>query len=285
MATQTNKEETKPRDDQLRLLPFLKWAGGKRWLVRDHIDLFPKTYNQYIEPFLGGGSIFFALRPSKAILADSNARLIEAYIQIRDNPKYIAKLLRQHQARHSDSYYYSVRKRIHPRSAAQRAAQFIYLNRTCWNGLYRVNLKGQFNVPRGTKSSVLLNTDDFDSLSVALQGTEILTQDFAVTLSRAGPGDFVYIDPPYTVKHKFNAFIKYNENIFSWEDQIRLRDEVKLAADRGARVAVSNADHDSIRKLYSDIGVQITITRQSIIAANRRSRGSVDELLILSWKN
>ena len=284
MSRQNYQEKLGPDGEQPRLVPFLKWAGGKRWLVREYVDLFPKTYDRYIEPFLGGGSMFFALRPSKAILADSNDRLIETYVQVRDKPKYVAQLLRQHQARHSESYYYSVRKRTHPRSGAQRAAQFIYLNRTCWNGLYRVNLKGEFNVPKGTKSSVLLGTDDFDSISEALKGIEIVSQDFAKSLRKAGSKDFVYVDPPYTVKHKFNAFIKYNERIFSWEDQVRLRDEVKSAVERGAKVAISNADHESIRELYRDIGAQKTITRKSVIAARSGNRGSVEELLVLSWK-
>ena len=285
MSTQNCDKEATYRQDRSSVLPFLKWAGGKRWLVRDYIDLFPKTYQRYIEPFLGGGSVFFALRPSKAILADCNSRLIETYIQLRDKPEYIAKLLRHHQARHSDDYYYSARQRMHPRSASRRAAQFIYLNRTCWNGLYRVNRKGQFNVPRGTKSSVILDSDDFNSVSAALKDTEIVAQDFRKTLKEAGAGDFVYVDPPYTVKHKYNAFLKYNETIFSWDDQVRLRNEIKLAIARGAKVAVSNADHDSLRRLYHDIGAQMSITRSSVIAADREKRGSVDELLILSWGN
>ena len=169
--------------DQRRLLPFLKWAGGKRWLVNRHLGLFPTSYERYIEPFLGGGSMFFALRPRNAVLADSNARLIETYKEVRDNPKYVYDLLRRHQRAHSDEYYYRERKQRHPRSAAQRAAQFIYLNRTCWNGLYRVNVNGEFNVPRGTKSSVILDTDDFCATSNALKNSQLFAQDFSKTLA------------------------------------------------------------------------------------------------------
>ena len=277
--------EEERRLSSSRPVPFLKWAGGKRWLVKKFIALFPTTYGCYIEPFLGGGSVFFALRPQKSILSDSNARLIETYTQIRDNPKYISKLLRQHQANHSDKYYYLVRKRKHPNSAAQRAAQFIYLNRTCWNGLYRVNLKGEFNVPRGTKSSVILATDDFLAVANVLKNSELIAQDFSTTMAKAGAGDFVYVDPPYTVNHKYNGFAKYNEKIFSWADQVRLRDDVVSAIERGARVAISNADHISVSKLYQGIGTHKSVSRKSIIAASSEYRGCADELLILSWKN
>ena len=278
------KDKNTP-SNQRKATPFLKWAGGKRWLVKECLDLFPKTYNRYVEPFLGAGSMFFALKPPyKSILADSNVRLIETYAQIRGNPTYILKLLRQHQALHSDEYYYLERKRKYPRSASQRAAQFIYLNRTCWNGLYRVNLKGEFNVPRGTKSSVVLDTDDFVAIAKALENSELIPQDFSATMEKAGAGDFVYIDPPYTVNHKYNGFAKYNEKIFSWDDQVRLRNDVVSAIGRGALVAVSNADHPSLSELYCDMGTHKSISRKSVIAAGSKHRGNVDELLILSWK-
>ena len=280
----SRSKDTYASGSQCKVIPFLKWAGGKRWLVRKYLDLFPVTYDRYIEPFLGAGSMFFALRPDRSILADYNARLIETYAQIRDNPTYISRLLRQHQVLHSDEYYYLERKRNHPRSASQRAAQFIYLNRTCWNGLYRVNSKGEFNVPLGTKSSVVLDTDDFAVVAKALENSELIAQDFSVTMEKAGAGDFVYVDPPYTVRHKHNGFAKYNEKIFSWDDQIRLRNAVVSAIGRGALVAVSNAHHPSLSELYRDIGIHKLISRKSIIAAGSEHRGNVDELLILSWK-
>ena len=269
----------------MQCVPFLKWAGGKRWLAKNYLGIFPTTYDRYIEPFLGGGSVFFALGPSKAILADSNSRLIETYEQIRENPQYLGELLRRHQAAHSDDYYYIERERRHPRSAAQRAAQLIYLNRTCWNGLYRVNLKGQFNVPRGSKSSVLLESDDFVAVSTALKRAELVAQDFEATIAEARVGDFVYVDPPYTVNHTHNGFAKYNERIFSWDDQVRLRDAIVAAVGRGASVAVSNASHSSVRELYRGVGSQTVISRRSVIAADSGFRGRVDQLLVLSWDN
>lgn len=248
-------------DQEGRVVPFLKWAGGKRWLVKKHIDLFPSSYDRYIEPFLGGGSVFFALRPQKSILADSNARLIETYIQIRECASRVAKLLVKHQEAHCDEYYYSERLRRYPDSAVHRAAQFIYLNRTCWNGLYRVNRKGEFNVPRGSKTSVVLDTDDFPALSRALSNSDLLAQDFSQTISCAGSGDFVYVDPPYTVKHRDNGFAKYNEKIFNWDDQERLKNDVVDAIERGAMVAVSNANHKSLTDLYDGIGRHKKLSR------------------------
>lgn len=251
-------------------------------MVGQCLNLFPTTYKRYIEPFLGGGSVFFALQPPKAILGDSNAQLIETYKEIRRDPQLIFNLLCDHQKSHSNEYYYMERSRQYTDSSAKRAAQFIYLNRTCWNGLYRVNRKGEFNVPRGTKEAVIFDTDDFDTISDVLSRTTLLAQDFGQTMAVAGAGDFVYADPPYTVQHKYNGFLKYNEKIFSWEDQIRLRDEVLSAIERGAFVAVSNADHESVRELYQDIGIHKKISRKSVIAGQASHRGSVDELLILS---
>ncbi|MCF7821470.1 MAG: Dam family site-specific DNA-(adenine-N6)-methyltransferase [Mariprofundaceae bacterium] len=264
------------------ILPFLKWAGGKRWLVDNNCDLIPRDCERYIEPFLGGGSVFFHLQPNRAILADMNEALIETYAQIRDDTENLIDKLHEHQRKHSKEYYYEVRSKKYV-SPTDRAAQFLYLNRTCWNGLYRVNLKGVFNVPIGTKSTVVLKTDDFHSVAEALKNSKLLVQDFEKTMAGAREGDFVYVDPPYTVNHKNNGFIKYNEKIFSWDDQIRLRDCVVDTIDRGAKVIVSNADHESLRDLYANVGNMKTLQRSSVIAGKSSKRGRVDEMLITSW--
>ncbi|MGE4337023.1 MAG: DNA adenine methylase [Pigmentiphaga sp.] len=263
------------------LVPFLKWAGGKRWLMESHPDLFRVSFNRYVEPFLGGGSVFFSIQPKHALLSDVNPRLIEVYTEVRDNWERVHSILRRHQKKHCTDYYYQERSRKR-RSSTERAAQFIYLNRTCWNGLFRVNLKGVFNVPIGTKTTVLLDTDNFADTAALLKGATIACQDFEKTLEYCGAGDFVYVDPPYTVKHNFNGFIKYNENIFRWEDQIRLRDCVVAAIRRGARVIVSNADHESVRDLYKDVGELLTVARASVIAGKADKRGKVSELLVLT---
>lgn len=174
--------------------PFLKWAGGKRWLSQRILDLAGPIEGRYIEPFLGGGAVFFALKPERALLSDINAELINAYMVIKVDPGRVYALLKEHQFRHSKKYYYSIRD-YQPRCEYRKAARFIYLNRTCWNGLYRVNLKGQFNVPIGTKSAVLLPTDDWDALSTLLRSARIVCGDFEETIAQAVEGDLVFCRP------------------------------------------------------------------------------------------
>lgn len=261
------------------IVPFLKWAGGKRWFAELALDLVPQTYNRYVEPFLGSGALYFTLRPERALLADLNPRLIEAYNAIRLNWKKVRDGLAIHQLRHSSDYYYAERERVR-RSAHGRAAQFIYLNRTCWNGLYRVNLDGQFNVPIGTKTAVVLESDDFEKIAIQLAKASIVCSDFGAILGECGQGDLVFVDPPYTVKHNLNGFVKYNEKLFSWDDQIRLRDCIVAATERGARVVMTNADHPSVRLLYEGVGQSTTIARPSVLAANAQYRGTITELVV-----
>ena len=249
-----------------RVQPFLKWAGGKRWAIKKIAELAPKEFDRYIEPFLGGGSVFFSLAPKHALLSDVNPELITAYQQIRDNSAEIERCLAWLQRRHGKDLYYAVRSKEFSHSTL-RAAKFIYLNRTCWNGLYRVNRLGQFNVPMGTKTKVEFES----SLSLyasALRDAEVMCSDFETVLGKATKGDFVFVDPPYTVKHNNNGFLKYNEQIFSWLDQERLAGAVRAASVRGASVLVSNADHQSIRDLFSPLGDVISLERSSVIAGS-----------------
>lgn len=258
--------------------PFIKWAGGKRWLAPDLHVWMPPKFNKYLEPFLGGGAIFFHLQPKRAILSDFNAELIEAYRSIRDAPRDVEKLLSEHQSRHNDEYYYEVRA-LEPADPIEAAARFLYLNRTCWNGLYRVNLNGKFNVPRGTKNSIVIPGESFESISSVLKNVDLDSCDFEKTIDRAKHGDLVYVDPPYTVKHNFNGFLKYNQNIFSWNDQIRLRDACFAAKERGATVIVSNADHASVHDLYKGADVRTCMGRSSVIAGKSSARQNTTEFL------
>lgn len=259
--------------------PFLKWAGGKRWLVETYGEIFPVEYGRYIEPFLGGGAIFFHLLPQRARLSDLNGDLVECYKQIRDCPSELQALLGRHQAKHCKDHYYEVRS-TDPKTKIERAARFLYLNRTCWNGLYRVNLKGQFNVPIGTKNTVLLSSDDFSHTSELLENVDLVQCDFEQSLEEAEEGDLVYIDPPYTVKHNFNGFLKYNESIFSWSDQVRLHAAAVAAKQRGATVIVSNAAHQSLLDLYKNADNLQVVTRSSVLAASSLKRGQVEEILV-----
>ena len=261
---------------KLDVPPFLKWAGGKRWLLMSYPGLFPRKYKRYLEPFVGGASIFFGMKPKKAILSDANARLIECYTQMRDDTSKLRQLMERHHKLHCDEYYYAVRSKKF-RSPTSRAAQFLYLNRTCWNGLYRVNLKGELNVPRGTKNSVVLEGENFDNYAAGLEGAELYCCDFEETLAKARRGDFVFVDPPYTVKHNYNGFKKYNEKIFSWDDQIRLRDAVVAAGRRGVLILVCNAYHSDVLELYEGVGENHSVERKSLIAGEPVYRAGTSE--------
>jgi len=219
------------------------------------------------------------LRPDRAWLNDINRELMEMYTQLKNDWKPVYALLGKYQLRHSKEFYYSVRDVV-PTERIQRVARFIYLNRTCFNGLYRVNLQGTFNVPKGTKTSVVFPDDDFGEVSAALRQTRLTSMDFARVLRECNSGDFVFVDPPYTVNHNLNGFLKYNEKLFSWEDQIRLRDAVFQAKARGAKVIVSNANHRSIRELYAKCEEIVVARRSSVLAASSSKRGVTSELII-----
>lgn len=265
-----------------KVLPFLKWAGGKRWFADRHTHLLPDGYDRYVEPFLGGGALFFATAPERAVLSDLNIDLIATYEVARDFPTDLAERLRRYHERHSRDTYYTVREKK-PSDKIELAAWFLYLNRTCWNGLYRVNLRNVFNVPIGTKTDVVLPSDDFEIVSQRLAAAKIQCCDFETTIDTATDGDFVFVDPPYTVKHNENGFVKYNDRIFSWDDQVRLRDAVARASQRGAKVLVTNANHASIRELYRYVGSLKPISRASVLAGNSAYRASVEELAIRTW--
>ena len=261
--------------------PFLKWAGGKRWLTERVLELIPSNYDVYIEPFLGSGAVYFSLQPSKAILSDLNADLINAYSAIKTDWEKVHLHLLSHHNKHCADYYYEIRKQ-NLRALHTKAAKFIYLNRTCWNGLYRVNLKGQFNVPIGTKKNAILDTDDFEATSLILKNAELSCVDFEDTINRAQRNDVIFADPPYTVHHNNNGFIKYNETIFRWEDQLRLRDALFRAKARGVKTIITNANHESVRKLYqNDFEIEI-VSRMSVIAGSPSARRTYEELLIYS---
>lgn len=262
-----------------KITPFLKWAGGKRWLTGKIDDYLPESYNNYIEPFLGSGAVFFSLEPKLSILSDVNQSLILTYNTIKEDHAAVYDRLLEHASKHCSDYYYEIRS-LEYQDNVELAARFIYLNRTCFNGLYRVNLKGQFNVPIGSKDKVILETDNFKKTAAALANAEILYSDFEAVIDRATEGDLVYVDPPYTVKHNNNGFVKYNEQMFTWADQVRLSEAIKRASDRGAHIVLSNADHQSIRDLYNEIGNINALSRNSVIASTALNRGLYSEILV-----
>lgn len=260
-----------------RVQPFLKWAGGKRWLVSKGLPT-PNSYNRLVEPFVGSGAVFFHLQPESALLCDVNPELINLYKVVRDEPDRIQKALEFHHEKHSEEHYYRVRSQKCATSL-ERAARTLYLNRTCWNGLYRVNKMGDFNVPIGTKTEVILRGERMQDYSKVLKNAQIEVQDFENTIDLCEHGDFLFVDPPYTVKHNMNGFVKYNENIFSWNDQIRLSDALKRASTRGAHIVVTNADHESVLDLYKDGFDYRPVQRSSVLAASSTHRGITSEAI------
>lgn len=267
--------------------PFLKWAGGKRWLVRRYPQLFEIDFDRYVEPFLGSGAVFFHLQPERSVIADVNPTLMNVYSSLRADYRRVWTHLSEHARNHSDEYYYEVRSKVF-RTDVSRAAQFLYLNRTCWNGLYRENLRGEFNVPRGTKDTVIFDDDDFGAVSKALASAKIMACDFEKVISAVKEGDLVFIDPPYTVKHNGNGFVKYNESIFSWNDQIRLAEAVKSKARSGASMIVTNAYHPTVVDLYREFSMIVPVERASVLSGDKSYRGRTQEALILVgsiWKS
>ena len=263
-------------DSVLPLRPFLKWPGGKRDLLKHITPMMPASFNRYLEPFVGGGAVFFALQPQKAILADRNAELIQCYTQVRDHPTEVINCLKQ--MPNSKDDYYRIRG-VTPISEAERAARFIYLVTLSFNGIYRVNLRGEFNVPYGYKTQLIpCQETAINTASRALSNVVLRTADFGDTLAKAKKDDFIYLDPPYTVAHSNNGFLKYNARIFSWDDQKKLAKVALKLATKGCHVIVSNADHPEIHKLYKDFSVRI-IERPSVIAASKEYRRKVKECL------
>ena len=260
--------------------PFLRWAGGKRWLVEaDNIRL-PRA-GRYVEPFLGGGAVFFSQNARTALLSDLNPFLINSYRWMKISPLELFELVQRHFNSHTNEYYYSVRSKLSAETIGD-ASDFIYLNRACFNGLFRVNLSGQFNVPIGSKLFRLQSKDEFINWAAHLEKTEILHSDFEAIIDQCGEGDFLFLDPPYTVKHNANGFIEYNEKIFSWEDQVRLAEALKRAAERGSSFLLTNADHDTVRSLYCDEWSFSSEERGSEMASKTAYRGRTTELMVAS---
>jgi len=259
--------------------PFLKWAGGKRWLVENELVQVPEYRGRFIEPFLGGGAVFFYHQPDSAILSDLNSRLIEAYTAIKFHWKIVYDLLREKHGLHCKDFYYNERS-ITYTTMCERAAQFIYLNRACWNGLYRENLKGEFNVPIGSKTNIIFESDDFGTVAKCLQSATLESCDFEATIDLAVEGDFLFVDPPYTTAHNFNGFVKYNQKMFSWQDQVRLKDAISRAVGRGACVLLTNAFHHSIVELYKELGEQSIVDRYSVISGKNKGRAATQEICI-----
>ena len=236
---------------QVQAKPILKWAGGKTQMLGDLLPKVPASYGRYIEPFFGGGAMFFALQPENAIIADSNPELINMYRQIADNVEAVIKRLKQYE--NTSEMFYAVRSQewtLLPKEEA--AARTVFLNRTCFNGLYRVNKQGKFNVPYGKyKNPKICDEEGLRAASVALKKAEILCGDYLLVLDHyAQPGDFVFLDPPYLPISEYSDFKRYTKEQFYEEDHVELSKAVIRLHEKGCHVVLTNSNHPLVHELY-----------------------------------
>jgi DNA adenine methylase len=265
-------------------LPFLKWAGGKRQLLDRILPRVPGSIETYYEPFIGSGAVFLALKKSGRIraarLSDTNEELINAYVQVRDSLPGLVKRLAAHARQHSKEHYYAVRSlEVGSISELERAARLIYLNKTCFNGLYRVNRKGQFNVPMGAyKKPAILNEPRLKEASTLLQDAEIVVSDFEDAVGDAVSGDFIYFDPPYVPLSSTSNYTSYTMGQFDQAQQERLAALCDRLSEKGVSWLLSNSDTPLARKLWGHHEMA-TVTATRAINSKAEGRGLVSEIL------
>jgi DNA adenine methylase len=265
--------------------PFLKWAGGKAQLLPQMNPFFPKTYRTYFEPFLGAGAVFFHLRPGSAVLSDSNPDLVGAFLAVRDDPAGLMEALDRHwKQRLSERYFYKVRA-LDPSKLASvdRAARTIFLNKTCFNGLYRVNASGHFNVPwGGYKNPTIYSRENLLAASDLLKGKKILLADYRKACSKANIGDFVYFDPPYHALSRTSSFTSYTKEDFGNTEQRELAEVYRKLDSKGAHLMLSNSSTPLIRTLYEGFRIE-TLRAKRAINSKASGRGTIDELLVMNY--
>jgi DNA adenine methylase len=267
--------------------PIVKWAGGKRRLLTQYERYLPSEYGSYFEPFVGGAAIFFHMAPDptkrEVYLSDVNGELINLYRQVQKGPASLIKALERHEQLHGSEHYYEVRgQATSGMTPSERAARLIYLNRTCFNGLYRVNASGFFNVPMGRyKNPAILQRESLLAAHKALVGVKLRVESYLKVANRAKAGDFVYFDPPYWPLSASSNFTSYAQGNFGESDQRSLAQLFASLADRGVRVALSNSKAPLIEELYQDFE-QITVQAPRFINSKADQRSAIDELLILS---
>jgi DNA adenine methylase len=272
-------KEPKP----IRIKPFLKWAGGKTRLLPALRESLPPRFNRYFEPFIGGGAFFFDLSPDDAILGDSNPELINCYQVVRKSPRNLIAELSK--LRVKESEFYRLRElesvKLPP---VVRAARLIYLNKTCYNGLYRVNRQGRFNTPYGRHSNVtLVDPENLMAASALLRRAQLLCADFTTILESAGKGDFIYLDPPYVPVGRFSDFKRYTKDQFYEADQERLARTFHELSAKGCFILLSNSFNEKTAKLYSKF-LQRTVKMPRFVNCKGEGRGHVDELLISNYE-
>lgn len=271
--------------------PVLKWAGGKRQLLKEITKHIPEDFSTYYEPFLGGGAVLFQLQPSRAVINDINEELINVYMVIRDQVEELIEELKKHKERNNKEYYYKIREldrdaeKYRQLSNMQKAARTIYLNKTCYNGLFRVNSKGQFNVPYGRyKKPDIVNETTLRAVSDYLNKADItiMCGDFEEAVKEAEEGSFVYFDPPYDPISTTSNFTAYSAESFNREEQIRLKRLCDKLNEKGVKFLLSNSATDFILDLYKDYHIEIVQANRSINSKGNR-RGKIDEVLVKNY--
>ena len=282
-------------DTHYTVHPFVKWAGGKTQILDELIKYIPEKYNTYYEPFVGGGALLFKLQPSKFIINDFNNELIDIYSCFKNKELYQKLIveLKKHEENHSEEYYYQIRnldrneEDYNKLSIYEKAARAIYLNKACFNGLYRVNSKGYFNVPSGKKTKVnCFDENNFKELYKFFnnrKNSKILSTDYAIATKTASKGDFIYFDPPYDTLENKNSFTSYNKDSFGKEEQARLASVYKELSEKGVYVMLSNHNTEYIRELYKDFHIH-AIHAKRMINSKGDDRKGVEEVIITNYE-
>ena len=274
-----------------RIRPFVKWAGGKRQIIDKLIKYAPKKFNKYYEPFVGGGAFLFELEPKYAVINDYNIELINVYNCIKDKNKYkkVLKILDDYEIKNSKEFYYEIRNMDRDKSLynklsdIEKCARTIYLNKACFNGLYRVNSKNEFNVPFNQKEKVnTYDKDNVELISLYLRNNDItiLNGDFEDAVKSAKANDFIYFDPPYD--SDTDTFTSYTNNGFNRDDQIRLSEVFKKLDKKGCYVMLSNHNTKLINELYRDYNIHVIMAKRNI-NSNGKGRGTIEEVIITNY--
>lgn len=259
--------------------PFLKWAGGKSQLIPELIKYVPESFNQYIEPFLGSGALYFYLNPSSPIISDLNEELTITYETVKYNVEELIDLLRKY--KNGEEFYYRIRS-LNPKvlTNIERAARLIFMNKTCFNGLYRVNKKGEFNVPFGKRNGDFLNKELLRDANNFLQNAEIINANYLdVLIDNANKGDFIFLDPPYYPVGKYSDFKRYTKEFFYHEDHLKLKKEFDRLVNMGCYVILTNSDHPHVLELYKDYDIKIIETKR-LISSNPNTRDGKDIIVL-----
>lgn len=275
--------------------PFVKWVGGKRQLAQQFRDMnlfppdeFDPNKSTYFEPFVGGGAMFFDLLPKKAVLSDLNKELVITYNVIKKDVENLILKLSSYKSKHNKEFYYKIRSQDTGKlSDLDIVTRFIYLNKTCFNGLYRVNKSGQFNVPMNdSKNPLICDEDNLRKVSKSLKGIKVNNQDYKNVLKKAKKGDFVYFDPPYYPVNRTSNFTSYTSESFLEKEQEELRDTFVELHNRGCFVMLSNSDTPFINNLYSKIDKKIKIKKVFAgrsINSKGSGRGKIKEVVVINY--